>query len=571
MEVQNQISVNFFSKSGIAACICLYYADKSAASPRLIFQKFSKNHIASHPRVEYTISVNKKKYPFVPPPCLRGNEDRGGVNMNIDGFLSGVSIVAMVVIIGNILLSGIVVFFERRNPASTWAWLLVLLFIPILGFLIYMVFGRNSKRERMFQKKAEYDQEVYYKYLFQDVHSAERIREQKAFIAHKGSLVEADYVTDLAQLHLNSGNWMTFNNRITVYTNGKDKFEALVQDIRRAKKFIHLEYYIWRGDRLGARLVEELTKKAAAGVEVRLLYDGMGNVRLPAHFFDALHRAGGFTAAFLPPFMVRLNYRNHRKLCIIDGEAGYIGGFNVGDEYLGIVKRYGPWRDTHLRFTGDAVDQMQMRFIKDWNFTAKNGIIRLDEVYFPKRRQCDGVRTQIVSGGPDTRWKNIRNGYFKMINEAESHVRLTTPYFVPDDGIFEALRVAALSGLDVRIIIPGNPDHFFVYWASMSYLGQLLEAGVRCYQYERGFIHAKVLTIDGQVASVGTANMDIRSFDLNFEVNAFMYDEEMTKRLEADFENDLRSCVEITWEWYQRRKWWFKIKEAVARLISPML
>lgn len=491
--------------------------------------------------------------------------------MSMGGVLSWITLIALIVLVVNVILSGLVVFFERRNPASTWAWLLVLLFIPILGFIVYMIFGRNSKREKMFREKEKYDQEVYYKYLFHDVHSAEKVKLQKEFIENKGKLVDAEYVTDLAHLHLNSGNWMTFNNQVEYFNNGKDKFESLVQDIRNAKKFIHLEYYIWRGDRLGTRLVEELTKKAAEGVEVRILYDGIGNARLPKYFFDKFHDAGGYTAAFLPRFVVRLNYRNHRKLAIIDGEIGYIGGFNVGDEYLGIVKRYGPWRDTHLRFRGDAIDQMQMRFIKDWNFTAKNGIIQLSEKYFPKRPQFDGVRTQIVSSGPDTQWKNVRNGYFKMINEAESHVYLTTPYFVPDDGIFEALRVAALSGLDVRIIIPGNPDHFFVYWASMSYLGELLEAGVKVYQYEKGFIHAKVLTIDGTVASVGSANMDIRSFDLNFEVNAFMYDEVITKVLEEDFINDLRCCVEITKEWYHRRRWWFKVHEAIARLISPML
>lgn len=489
----------------------------------------------------------------------------------MEGPLAWITLLALIVLVANVILSGLVVFFERRNPASTWAWLLVLLFVPIFGFLAYMVFGRNSKREKMFREKEKYDQEVYYKYLFHDVHSAEKVRQQKECIENRGKLVEEDYVTDLAHLHLNSGNWMTFNNQVEYFNNGKAKFEALVRDIRNAKKFIHLEYYIWRGDRLGTRLVEELAKKAAEGVEVRLLYDGIGNARLPKYFFDRLHAAGGYTAAFLPRFVVRLNYRNHRKLAIIDGEIGYIGGFNVGDEYLGIVKRYGPWRDTHLRFRGDAIDQMQMRFIKDWNFTAKSGIIRLSAKYFPERPQFDGIRTQIVSSGPDTQWKNVRNGYFKMINEAESHVFLTTPYFVPDDGIFEALRVAALAGLDVRIIIPGNPDHFFVYWASMSYLGELLEAGVKVYQYERGFIHAKVLTIDGTVASVGSANMDIRSFDLNFEVNAFMYDEAVTKILETDFKNDLRSCVEITKDWYHHRKWWFRVNEAIARLVSPML
>ncbi len=488
-----------------------------------------------------------------------------GIGLAITYFLAFVLVI-------NVILAGFVVFFERRNPASSWAWLLVLLFIPFFGFLIYMVFGRNSKREKMFQEKAEYDREVYYNYLLHDERSVGHVREQKAIIEHGGSLSDLDYLTDLAYLHINSGNWLTSNNKVTRFTTGKDKFETLIQDIRNAKQFIHLEYYIWRGDELGKRLVDELTKKAAEGVEVRLLYDGMGNSRLPKSFFDKLHEAGGYTAAFLPRFIIRINYRNHRKLCIIDGKIGYIGGFNVGDEYLGIVKRYGAWRDTHLRVEGDAIDQMQIRFIKDWNFTTKYGAVQLDSHYFPLREQSeDGVKMQIVSSGPDTKWHNIRNGYFKMIMEAEHSVYLTTPYFVPDDSIFEALRVAALSGLDVRVLIPGNPDHLFVYWASMSYLGQLLEAGVRCYQYEKGFIHAKSVCIDGKVSSVGTANMDIRSFDLNFEVNAFLYDSAFTEQLEQDFLSDLKNSVEITQEWYNHRKWWFKVKEAIARLISPML
>lgn len=484
---------------------------------------------------------------------------------------SVLGILAIAVLVVNVILAGFVVFFERRNPASSWAWLLVLLFIPVLGFLVYLIFGRNSGREKMFKEKAEYDHQVYFEYLFRDERSVGRIKQQKEIIENGGRLIEAEYLTDLAYMHLNSGSWVTFNNALERYIDGKSKFEALIQDIRSAKEFIHLEYYIWRGDDLGKRLVRELAKKAREGVEVRLLYDGIGNAGLPKDFFHELHEAGGYTAAFLPRFLVRLNYRNHRKLCIIDGKIGYIGGFNVGDEYLGIVKRYGPWRDTHLRIQGDAVDQMNIRFIKDWNFMADQGKIPLELRYFPEREQFDGVRLQIVSSGPDTKWHNIRNGYFKMINEAEDHIYLTTPYFVPDDGIFEGLRVAALSGIDVRILIPGNPDHLFVYWASMSYLGQLLEAGVKCYQYEKGFIHSKSLCIDGFMSSVGTANMDIRSFELNFEVNAFLYDTKVTKELEEDFMKDLTNSVEITKEWYRKRKWWFKVKESVARLISPML
>lgn len=486
-------------------------------------------------------------------------------------FLDFLPFLVIAIFVSNVIFAGFVVFFERRNPASSWAWLLVLFFIPLFGFIIYMVFGRNSKREKMFIEKEKYDNEVYYRYLFFKDYALDQVRLQKKIISKKQQYIVKENLDDLVFLHINAGSWVTTNNTIKHFIDGQSKFDTLIEDIRQAKKFIHLEYYILRGDDLGKKIVHELALKAKEGVEVRLLYDGMGCTRLPRHFFQELEQNGGYTAAFLPRFLIRLNYRDHRKLCIIDGEIGYIGGFNIGNEYLGIVKRYGAWRDTHLRIKGDAVDQLQIRFMMDWNFTSSNATIALEDKYFPYREQTQGVKIQIVSSGPDTVWKNIWNGYFKMITEAEKHIYIQTPYFVPDDGILEALRVAALSGIDVRIIIPGNPDHFFVYWASMSYLGELLEAGVRCYQYEKGFIHTKAVFIDGEICSIGTANMDIRSFDLNFEVNAFLYDKETTVKLEQDFLNDLENCVEITKEWYVKRKWWFRVKESVSRLISPML
>lgn len=488
-------------------------------------------------------------------------------------FLTNTLIFTAIILVLNVIFAGMVVFFERRNPASTWAWLLVLFFIPILGFLMYLIVGRKSNREKVFRYKGKYDKEVYFKYLYQDHHNEEYLQRQKKMIENSERIIEDDYISDLAYLHLNSGNWVTFNNEVDTFFEGNDKFNSLINDIRNAKDYIHLQYYIWRGDDLGKKLVNELAKKAGEGLEVKLIYDGMGNVRLPKDFFKPLHDAGGKTVAFLPPFIVRINYRNHRKLAIIDSNIAYIGGFNVGDEYLGITKRYGHWRDAHFRIKGDAIDQIQIRFIMDWNFSSKElkDQIPLDLKYLPKREQFDGIKMQIVSSGPDTEWKNIRNGYFKMINEAEKNVYLITPYFVPDDGIYQALKVAALSGLDVRIMIPANPDHLFVYWASMSYLGDLLKSGVKCYQYENGFVHAKMICVDGNVASLGTANMDIRSFELNFEVNSFVYDKKTTKLLEKQFIDDLKDCNEITREWYGKRSNWFKFKESMARLISPML
>ncbi len=487
-----------------------------------------------------------------------------------DTFKIVFALIAIALII-NVILAVFVVFSERRKPSSTWAWLLVLFFIPVFGFVIYMVFGRDSRREKLFADKDKFDTKVYFDYILSNERYMKKLMWQKKAIENRQDITQFKYLNDLLYLNINTGNWMTENNRVRRFVDGNEKFETLINDIRRAKNFIHIEYYIIRNDKLGRKLVSELAAKALEGVEVRILYDGMGCMELPKHFFDELIKAGGHAVAFLPRLMIRINYRNHRKICVIDGKVGYIGGFNIGDEYLGIVKRYGKWRDTHIRIEGNAVDQLHMRFIMDWNFIAKSFPVPIDERYFPPKNEFSGVKMQIVSSGPDTVWKNIRNSYFKMINEAEDHIYITTPYFVPDDSIFGALKVAALSGIDVRIIFPGNPDHMFVYWASMSYLGELLKAGVRCYQYEKGFIHSKFMSIDGIVSSVGTANMDVRSFAVNFETNAFMFDEDITKKLEDDFLNDLESCLEITSLWYENRKWWFRLKESVARLISPIL
>jgi cardiolipin synthase len=345
----------------------------------------------------------------------------------------------------------------------------------------------------------------------------------------------------------------------------------LIKDIKEAEHFIHLQYYIVRDDKLGKRIIRLLADKAREGVEVKFLYDGMGNALNSPMFNKPLKEAGGEVQLFLPPKGIRINYRNHRKLAIIDGKIGYIGGLNIGDEYLGEVKRFGYWRDTHIRVVGDCVHDMELRFQMDWNFT-KGTKIGFNEKYFPYiPKQADSVPMQIVSSGPDTRWNSVQHGYFRMITEANRRIYIATPYFVPDDSILEALKTAALSGVDVRIIIPGTPDHLFVYWSSLSYLGELLDAGVRCYEYTKGFIHSKVISMDGMISSVGTANVDVRSFKLNFEVNAFMYDERVTAEIDAQFARDFRDSHEITKDEYDTRSRQTKIREAFSRLISPLL
>ncbi|MGL4790920.1 MAG: cardiolipin synthase, partial [Anaerotignaceae bacterium] len=444
-------------------------------------------------------------------------------------------VIISIVFVGNVILAAIMVFFERRNPASTWAWIFVLFFIPILGFFIYLVFGRNSSKEKVFSDKAKNDYQTLYSFVDNNEELSYEV-ERQAF-SKDGITLSHEYthLYDFAALNINSGSWLTYNNSMTHFTEGESKFDTLIEDIRSAKKFIHMEYYIWRGDELGYQIVNELAKKASEGVQVRVLYDYMGNLDLPKNFFDTLLIAGGEAESFTVPKFLSINCRNHRKLAVMDGVIGYVGGFNIGNEYIGMVKRFGFWRDTHVRFEGAIVDQLQIRFLMDWNYSSPHKI-KVEPFYFPEKKEYYGhVPVQIVCSGPDTQWRNVQHSYFKMINEAEKSIYIETPYFAPDEGVFQALKVAALSGIDVRIIFPANPDHPFVYWASLSYLGELLYAGVRCYQYETGFIHSKTVFIDGIAATVGTANMDIRSFSLNFEVNAFIYDPDKVKELEEEF------------------------------------
>ncbi|GIN39694.1 cardiolipin synthase [Heyndrickxia oleronia] len=467
----------------------------------------------------------------------------------------------------NFILSGIVIFLERRNIGATWAWLLVLLFIPVAGFIIYLIFGQNLSRRRIFYWK---DQEkIGIKEISQ--RQIDMLRNNK-FPFHDERTVQ--YKELVYMLLVNDDAVMSHDNDVEIFIDGDDKFQSLFEDIRKAKDHIHLLYYIVRDDLLGQKLVELLTIKAKEGVTVRFVYDDMGSRRLPRKFFKSLVDAGGQVASFFPakiPMLnLRVNFRNHRKLAIIDGNIGYIGGFNIGDEYLGLNKRFGYWRDTHLKITGKAVYAMQTRFILDWN-QASSKEIRYEERYFPDIPSIGYTDVQIVSSGPDSEWEQIKNGYIKMINSAKKYIFMQTPYFIPDDSLLNAIKIAILSGVDVRLMIPNKPDHMFVYWATYSYVGELLKTGAKVYIYDNGFIHAKMLVVDGKIATVGTANIDNRSFRLNFEVNAFLYSHHISKKLEKIYMDDMGKSKELTLEEYLLRPKWIRFKESISRLLSPIL
>jgi cardiolipin synthase len=457
------------------------------------------------------------------------------------------------------------IFFERRDPESVLAWLFTVVTLPIAGFVLYLLFGFKYFKTRTFGLKSTADQAILAR-----VRQGLEVGVQDETEKNLGQLVA---LPDLARLlWADSGAFLTAGNRVDLYTSGKEKFDALLEAIRGARSHVHLEYYILRDDGLGERLLAALEAKAREGVEVRVLYDDLGNKVSRRRFraFTATGaRASGFYRALVPSVGFRLNYRNHRKIAVIDGAIGFIGGFNVGDEYLGLGP-LGAWRDTAVRIQGHAVRALQLRFIMDWNYATHEGLT-FTPTYFGTPPSDGSAAIQIVSGGPDNTWNPPREQYVKMVASAKKTCYLQTPYFVPDVSIMTALRIAALSGVDVRIMIPSKADLPFVHWASLSNVGELLEAGVRAFGYDAGFLHAKTVTIDDCVTSVGSANWDLRSFKWNFETNAVIYDREVGEKYRHIFERDMSSSTEITKASYGARTRMTRTKESICRLFSGAL
>ena len=497
----------------------------------------------------------------------------------------------------NMFLSIVIVFFQRRDPKAVWTWLLILYFVPVFGFFFYLIFAQDYHKSKMFRIKEVGDR------------LSSSARYQGRFFKHSGKVIEIPLMEDygdLAGYNLElGGSVLTFNNRVEVFTDGKEKFADLCREMAKARHFIHIQYYIIRDDELFASMVPILKERQSRGVEVRILYDGMGGRFLPKRRLRELKKAGIRTACFFPPFLgrlnLRVNYRNHRKIVVIDGRIGYVGGFNIGREYLGKNPRFGYWRDTHLKISGEAAISLQIRFALDWNYAGKENLF-LNSHYFadcaglpgfgvpspgqegpqegkkevnPEEAQSHGcvkkLGIQIIASGPDSLRRQIRDNYLRLFHKARNHIYIQTPYFVPDDAVLSALKIAAGSGVDVRLMIPCKPDHPFVYWATYSYVGEMIAAGARCYTYENGFLHAKGVMVDGHVSCYGTANMDIRSFELNFEVNATIYDDETTLCLEKAFLEDLNCCREVTKPVYAARSLGVRIKEQASRLLSPLL
>jgi len=466
----------------------------------------------------------------------------------------------------NLMLSFIIVFREKKASNSTWAWILVLNFIPILGFFLYLLLGRGLSRVRLFDLQIQEKQGM-----------TEELAKQKAdFLAGKfphsptGSLDVRGLINMLSIFY---DNYYATHSKIKLFTDGQAKFSALLEDIRGAQHHIHFEYYIFRMDGLGKEVYQELLAAQKRGVKVRLLFDAWGSHSVKKKFFRELIHSGGDVVFFFPIkpiFSFRLNYRNHRKIVVIDGKIGYTGGFNVGDEYLGLSKRFGFWRDNHLRITGEGVYSLQNRFIMDWNSQHVNEI-RKPEKYFPKEMDSGDIHLQIVTSGPDSEAEQIRNVYLKMINMAKKEILIQTPYYIPDGAIHECLKSALMNGVKVRLQIPNKPDHPLVYWATYSFAAELLKYGAVVETYGKGFVHAKTIIVDSCLVSIGSANIDVRSFNLDFEVNAVIYDEVFATKVRKAFYDDEVDYQIVTQEEYDHRGFFIRFKESLAHLISPLL
>jgi cardiolipin synthase len=456
----------------------------------------------------------------------------------------------------------------KKNSTSASAWCLLVFFLPLLGPLLFLVFGYQHVY-RPLQKKRRHRRAF---------HSAAAIDQSEQAAPLHGAVAPSESAApswhDLSRLAQRCGALpVTGGNKIKFYEWGPPAFEDMLDSIRLAEHHVHLETFIFQPDNLGRQFLEALSQKARAGVEVRLLYDAMGTHRFTRSFLAPYVEAGGRLSVFLPlnPLRrrIQINMRNHRKILVVDGKIGYVGGLNVGDEYLGEVARFGPWRDSHLRLQGPGVAGLQRVFTEDWDFAAHESL--RDQAYFPACSTDGTYHVQVVDSGPDRELKAIREMYFAAVLRARKRLWIASPYFVPDPGLLDALCLAAHMGVDVRLLSQFHPDKWIPFFAARYYWGDVLRAGVKVYQYTPGMMHSKVVLVDGQWASLGSANFDNRSLYLNFETNCLIYSPEAVAHLEAAFLHDLASSIRLDRHVYLRRPRAGQFVENACRLLSPVL
>ena len=451
----------------------------------------------------------------------------------------------------------ILIISQNRHPVRTLAWILILCLLPGLGLVLYLLFGTDKRKDRLISDK--------------------RLDQLKSEVAASNSLMLRKQVPngheDLATLL-----WMTnkaiplAGNDVRVYTSFDPMLEDLLADMDKATDHVHFEFFKFEDDKVGRLVGEKLRELAAKGLEVRVTYDSAANLTR-YKFYRWLRKGGVQVHSFLPvilPFLTSTtNYRNHRKIVVIDGKVGYLGGMNIADRYSKGI-RGGVWRDTHARIQGPAAAELQTAFLVDWQYCSRRFVS--GDRYFPCVEPCGDSIVQIATSGPMDEWKVTMQGMIRLITQAQRYVYIESPYFIPTEPVMLALKNAALSGVDVRIIIPYHGDKgVLVPLASRSYVEEALIAGVKIYFYGGGYLHSKTLVSDGTVCTVGSTNLDVRSFEQDFEINAFIYDAAVSRKLRDAFLSDMENSTRVTLEQWRKRSTWEKFKESFARLFSPIL
>ncbi len=463
----------------------------------------------------------------------------------------------------NAIVSIIVIVLERKNPEKTIAWLLVFIVFPPYGLLLYVFIGRNWKKHKL--------------------HNETNINIQELIYEASKDIKDHSYSSLIELLSKNSESPLFTDNTIKIFKDGCEKFKELKKELLKAKNHIHLEYYIVKSDTIGNEIKDILIKKSLEGVNVRFILDRVGSIGIKRKYIKELKDAGVdvvqysyFLAPLLRHINTQINYRNHRKIVVIDGKVGFVGGINIGDEYVGKSK-YGYWRDTHIMVNGDFALGLQAVFLDDFVTIkeANKEFFYYDdnfEEFFPSTENNNKKLMQLIKSGPDSEFPAIEQAVIKMISMATDHVYITTPYFIPSESILNALKIASLSGVNIHILFPGKYDHILVHYASRTYLEDLVKNGIRLYFYDsHNFVHAKTTSIDGKICTIGTANMDIRSYQLNYEINAVIYDEETTEELENLFFDDLKRSKRITLDYFNNLSPFTKAFEAFCRIFSALM
>jgi cardiolipin synthase len=471
---------------------------------------------------------------------------------------SWIAIALVVLYFAVVITAVVVVLRENRNPIRALAWVVALLFLPGVGLVFYLFFGRSLKGRHMISRHNKRKLMHDHTPRKIDINTLNLLPEHRSLIKLAHTLCRAPF---------------TINNDVTIFTDGVSKFEALKNDLRNARHSIQLQYYIFLDDKLGKEIAEILEAKAKEGVIVKVLYDHVGSFSADNSFFRKMKEAGvdphPFFKVTFPQLANRINWRNHRKIVVIDSEIGYIGGMNIADRYIDGLPDGEVWRDTHFRVQGDIVESLVYSFAIDWNFLKKQPELPRFKPAAAERSNNTGI--QLVTSGPTESWNNLSMVFLKAISSARKSILIQTPYFLPTDTLLYALQTAALAKIDVRIMMPEKTDSVLLHYASFSYITQCLKSGIKVYLYEPGMLHAKAMIVDDDFVTAGSTNFDFRSFENNFECNLLIYDSAINRQMRDIFFNDLRYCRKITLQQWRKRKLHQRFLESLLRLVSPIL